>query len=148
MVMPVINILIAPSVNMSYSLISKPWFAKLQFKSLHIKDELYSDYYRDACSISKTDMIAFLRANSSYRLKDSLRKNKAKVLILVGAKEQRKMKISAKNLNQIIKDSSLEILQGYTHGDISLNHAEQFADKLLELIEEDCKSIGGLPEQW
>jgi len=39
--------LIEPVYNISYPLIKKRWFAKLQFKALHIKAELFEDYYAD-----------------------------------------------------------------------------------------------------
>jgi pimeloyl-ACP methyl ester carboxylesterase len=40
-------------LDMSYGLIAKPWFAKLQFKSLKIKEDLYDMYYQDTCKITK-----------------------------------------------------------------------------------------------
>ena len=65
--------LIAPAFGSSYGLIKNRAFAKLQFQSLHIKPELFEDYYRDTCLIKKQDMIAFLEANTSYSLKDTFR---------------------------------------------------------------------------
>jgi len=55
------NILIKPMFDMSFGLIKKKWFAKLQFKSLKIKSDLFQNYYEDTCKISKQDMIAFGR---------------------------------------------------------------------------------------
>jgi pimeloyl-ACP methyl ester carboxylesterase len=43
------NALIAPAFGSSYGLIRNRHFAKLQFQSLHIKPELFEDYYRDTC---------------------------------------------------------------------------------------------------
>ena len=56
--------LIEPTFGMSYGLIKQKWFAKMQADYLGIPKELFDDYYRDTCSISKADMIAFLKANS------------------------------------------------------------------------------------
>ena len=64
--------LIGPTFGMSYGLISQKWFAKLQADYLGIPKTLFDDYYRDTCAISKTDMIAFLKANSLYTIKPSL----------------------------------------------------------------------------
>ena len=46
-----------------------------------IKPDLFEYYYRDACAISKNDMIAFLQANSTYSLKESIKESTAKVYI-------------------------------------------------------------------
>ena len=56
--------MIGPAFGMSYGLIKQMWFAKLQADFLGIPKELFDDYYRDTCKISKADMIAFLKANS------------------------------------------------------------------------------------
>ena len=41
------NKLMKPSISCSYPLIKKKWFSKMQFRSLHMKEELFDDYYRD-----------------------------------------------------------------------------------------------------
>ena len=53
--------LIKPSFGMSYGLIKQRWFAKLQANYLGIPQNLFEDYYRDTCAITKADMIAFLK---------------------------------------------------------------------------------------
>ena len=42
--------------------------------------------------------------------------------------------ISGKLLNRILLDSTLEVLPEYRHGELSLNHPEQYAQMLLNLI--------------
>lgn len=84
--MSITNRLIRPMVKMSDGLIKKRWFARLQFKQLHIKEELFDAYYADTCNIKRENMIALLERNSSYRLKDSLSRCTAKVMIAVGAR--------------------------------------------------------------
>lgn len=37
-----------------------------------MKEELFEDYYRDTCLIEKQDMIAFMKANTSYSLKENI----------------------------------------------------------------------------
>ena len=127
--------LVAPMMDMSYGLIKKEWFAKLQFASLKMKPELYDEYYRDTCKITKENMIAFLKANSAYVAKDSISKTKARVHICVGEKEQGNMLRSAKKLHELIPSSGIEILQKLYHGEYSINHAEEYAAKVRELIE-------------
>ena len=126
--------LIKPVYSMCYPLIKKRWFAKLQFKALHIKAELFADYYADTVNISEKDMVAFLMANSNYCVKDTLADCKAKTLVLVGSKEQPIMKKSARRIADCLPTSRLEVMQNYYHGDFSINHSEQYAEKLLQLI--------------
>ncbi len=132
--MKLTHALIKPTFGMSYGLIKQKWFAKLQAAYLGIPKELFEDYYRDTCKITKEDMIAFLRSNSAYSIKPALADTQAKVHIIVGSKEQSSIRTSGKLLNHMIPDSTLEILPGYSHGDLSLNHPEQYAQMLLKLI--------------
>ncbi len=122
---------IKPTFGMSYGLIKQKWFAKLQAAYLGIPKELFADYYRDTCKITKENMIAFLQSNSAYSLKPTLADTRANVQIVFGSKEQPSIRRSGKLLNRMIPDSTLEILSGYSHGELSLNHPEQYA-KLLE----------------
>ena len=126
--------LIKPTFGMSYGLIKQKWFAKMQAAYLGIPQKLFDDYYRDTCKITKEDMIAFLESNSAYSIKPALRDTQAKVHIVFGSKEQSSIRTSGKLLNRMIPDSTLEILPGYSHGDLSLNHPEQYAQMLLTLI--------------
>ena len=52
--------MIKPAFGSCYGLIRYKWFSKLQFQSLRIKPDLFEDYYRDTCGISKKNMISFL----------------------------------------------------------------------------------------
>lgn len=128
--------MVKPMLDMSYGLIKQKWFARLQFASLKMKSELFEEYYKDTCKISKSDMIAFLEANSLYVVKESIAKTKAKVHICVGQKEQGIMIKSAKILHDLIPNSSLEIIQGFFHGEYSINHAKEYAGKVRELLGE------------
>ena len=129
-----IHALIKPTFGMSYGLIKQKWFAKMQAAYLGIPQKLFDDYYRDTCKISKEDMIAFLKANCGYSVKPALGNTKAKVHIVFGSKEQSSIRTSGKLLNHTIPGSTMEILPGYTHGDLSLNHPQAYAQILLTLI--------------
>ena len=115
-------------------MIRKTWFAKAQFKSLHIRSDFFDDYYRDSVAITKENMIAFLKANSDYQLKEGIRDCQAGVLVLVGGRESKIMKKSAALLQERIPNAQLETLPGYYHGELSLNHPEQYVQKLEKLI--------------
>ena len=131
--MKMITRLIKSSINMSYGLINKKWFSKLQFKSLKIKEELFDKYYIDSSNITKNNMISFLKANSNYHLKN-IKTNKSKSIVIVGSKERPIMIKSAKRIHDELINSELEILSGYYHGDLSINHPNEYAEKVKKLI--------------
>ena len=124
--------LLKPSISMSYGLIKKKWFSKWQFRSLHIDKDYFDEYYSDTCKITKANMIAFLQANTEYQLKDSLKNCSVETRIIVGSKENRKMKKSAKMLHECLSNSELIIKKKYLHGDYSLNHPDEYVKDLLK----------------
>ena len=128
--------LIGPTFGMSYGLIKQRWFAKIQAAYLGIPKELFADYYRDTCAITKADMIAFLQANCAYKINAGLTQTTAKVTIVAGSREQKTILDSAKLLHSTIPGSQMEILPGSWHGDFSLNHPERYAQMLNEWREQ------------
>lgn len=132
--MKLTHALIKPTFGMSYGLIKQKWFAKLQAAYLGIPKELFEDYYRDTCKITKENMVAFLRSNSAYSAKPALRDVQAKVHIVFGSREQASIRTSGKLLHEQIPNSTIESLPGFRHGDLSLNHPEQYVQMLLILM--------------
>ena len=122
--------LIAPAFAMSYGLIKKKWFSRMQFQSLKIQAKLFEDYYRDTCKIQKQDMVRFLKSNSSYTIKPSLSDTTADVTILAGGREQKVMRRSAEIIHARIPGSKMQVLPRYYHGELSLNHPEEYVDLL------------------
>ena len=118
--------MIKPSITCSYGLIKQKWFTRIQFRSLKIKNELYDDYYRDTCAVSKEDMIAFLRANTSYTLKESVKYSTADMRIYYGDKETRGIKKSAEKIKEMLPSATVIELKGMVHGDFSINHPEDY----------------------
>ena len=133
--------MIRPTFSISYGLISKKWFSKMQFNSLRIRKDLFVDYYRDTCKIQKEDMISFMEANSKYLLKDSLQRTKARVLVIVGDKERPIMKKSANLIHQKIKGSRIETLPNYYHGEFSINHPQQYIAAINKLISNKDRNL-------
>ncbi len=130
----VTNMLIAPTFGMSYGLIKNRTFSKLQFRSLHIKSDLFEDYYRDTCQIRKQDMIAFLKANTSYALKDSVSETSASIHVYVGEKETREILRSAECICRKIPSCDLHRMNGLRHGEFSINHADQYANAIKQIV--------------
>ncbi len=128
------NALIAPAFGSSYGLIRNRSFARLQFQSLHIKPELFEAYYRDTCRIQKQDMIAFLKANTSYALKEALRDASAEIHVYVGEKETGEILRSAEAVCRMRPSCRLHRLKGLKHGEFSINHADMYADAVRQIV--------------
>ena len=126
--------MIKPAFGSCYGLIRHRWFSKLQFQSLHIKPELFEDYYRDTCGIAKDNMIAFLQENSLYFLKQNIKDCEAEVYIFVGEKENPTMRKSAVIIHEKLKNSFLEVLPNRYHGEFSINHAKDYVEQILKIV--------------
>ena len=133
----VTNALVGAAFGSSYSLIKSRAFSKLQFGSYRLKDELFEDYYRDTCAIEKQDMIAFMKANTSYELKDGLRSSAAKIRVYAGEKENPGIKRSAELIAKAVPCSEKIILPGLSHGQFSMNCPEEYARAIREMIGEN-----------
>ena len=129
----VTNKLISPAIRSTYGLVKKRSFAKMQFQSLHIKSELFEEYYRDTCLIKKQDMIAFLKANTSYSLKDTIKESSAEIHVCIGEKETREILRSAELINKTLPSCRLHRMKGLKHGEFSINHADKYAKAILTL---------------
>ena len=129
------NALITPAIGGSYWLIKNRRFARLQFQSLHIKPELFEDYYRDTCRIQKRDMIAFLKANTSYKLKDTFKESSAKLHVYAGEKETERVLHSAQLICKMRSSCKLHLMPGLRHGEFSINHANEYADAIRQIIQ-------------
>ena len=126
--------MVKPAFGSCYGLIKYRWFSKLQFQVLKIKQELFEDYFRDTCAISKTNMIAFLEANALYCIKSSIANSLAKAYIFVGEKENKAMRESAKIIHQNLPESILQVLPKMCHGEFSINHSEDYGNQILNII--------------
>ena len=125
--------LIAPAFGSSYGLIRNRRFAKMQLRSLRIRDDYFEEYYRDTCRIAKEDMIAFMRANTAYALKDSIRNTQAEVHVIFGERETREIRRSAEMIAQTIPACTLHRLPGMHHGEFSLNRPDAYAERIRQI---------------
>lgn len=126
--------LTAASYQLFYGLVKKKWFSKLQAKSLFVPEKMFELYYRDSMNISKQSLIHVTVSNGSYGIKDTLKKSKANVLIIVGEKELGIMKKSAKLLNDTLPCSRLYIAEHMGHGECSLAYSKTYLKKVEELF--------------
>lgn len=133
--MQLTNALIPLTFGMSYGLIRQRWFSRLQAAYLGIPKALFEDYYRDTRAITKDNMIAFLQSNSVYRINDGLSGTTARVKIVAGARELPAMRTSARLLHNTIPGSDLEILPGFSHGELSIRHPKKYIQILQSLTD-------------
>ena len=126
--------LVAPLFSMSFPLIKKKWFAKMQFCYLGIRADLFEHYYGDTVKLSKQNLIAFTKVSSLYQVKKNLKNSLARVRIIVGEKETKKMHASARYLHDLLPDSRLEIKAGLAHGQYTINQPDLYVKELFESL--------------
>lgn len=126
--------MIKPAFGSCYGLIKHRWFSKLQFESLHMKQDLFEEYFRDTCDISKSNMFAFLEANALYCIKSSIADCSAKCYVFVGEKENRAMQKSAKMVHATLTGSTLQVLPDMHHGEFSINNADDYANTVWKIV--------------
>ena len=126
--------LIRPVFGGSYGLIQNRCFSSLQFRSLHMDSRFFEAYYRDTREIAKADMIAFLRANTAYTLKDSILGVTARTHVFAGARETPGILKSFDILKERVPGCRATLLPGLRHGEFSLNRPELYAQCVRALI--------------
>lgn len=122
--------LAGPMLRMSYGLIRKRWFARLQARELCVPDALFETYYADSLKLSRDSLLRTLRANAAYRVHPRLADTDARTLILVGGREVAAERRSARLLHQTLGASTLYEIPGMKHGEWSLLHPQDYADAL------------------
>lgn len=123
-----------PIYAMSYGLIKRKWFAKYQARSLFVPDSMFESYFADSSRMSRETLINMTASNSNYPLPLSLADTQARVLVLVGGRELPIMKRSANAICNTINDSTLMMLEGMGHGEISLLTPEEYVDIMDEFF--------------
>lgn len=129
-----------PMTRMSYGLIKQRWFAKLQARELCVPEEQFERYYADSVRLSKQSLLNTLRSNGTYALQKEIGQTTAKTLIIVGEKEIGAMQKSARLLAETIPGSTLFIAPKMKHGELSLQHPEQYTALLQTLFAQSAAS--------
>jgi pimeloyl-ACP methyl ester carboxylesterase len=129
-----INKGVSASVKMSYPLIKRRWFAKLQAAQLKIPDNMFEDYFRGSAAMGRDSLIRMLTENSSYKLPENFRKMQAQILVLCGGRERPCMKESARLIASATTNAFFRELPGFAHGEMTLNHPEQYIETVLKFF--------------
>jgi pimeloyl-ACP methyl ester carboxylesterase len=133
--MPGAEKLAGSMLSLSYGLIGKRWFARMQAKSLCIPDDLFETYFQESRRMSKQSLINLTTSNSRYTLKPTVRETAARVLILVGGKELGVMKKSAQCLHEAVTGSELRVMAGKKHGETSLREPDVYTEMVRVFFE-------------
>ncbi|MEW9093794.1 MAG: alpha/beta hydrolase [Clostridiaceae bacterium] len=124
-----VNLMI-PIYKIFYGLIKKKWFSKLQAKTLFVPSNMFDQYYKESSNMTKESLINITIDNGNYRLKNTIKNTSAKVLIIVGEKELKIMKKSAKTINNTILNSQLYVAPKMGHGELSLYNSEKYVETI------------------
>lgn len=130
-----IAVITKPMYTIFYRLVKYRWFSKLQAKELCVPENMLEQYYQDSLKISKKSLTNIILSNSNYKLKKSISDTKPKVLIIVGEKEIKIMKKSARLLKEQMKESELYIAPNRKHGEISLAHPVEYGKLVKKFFE-------------
>lgn len=97
-------------------LVKKRSFSDLQAKSLYISDDQLDIYYEENLRMNKNTFTSIMSENMSFRLPESFKDNKSKVLITVGQNERKAMKDSALRIAKNSLQSKAIIIPNIGHG--------------------------------
>lgn len=120
----------APMARMSYGLLRKKWFARLQAKAFCLPDALFDEYYRDSLLLSRQTLVNTLVSNGAYSLQPGFAASQAKTLVIVGEKEIGVMRRSADRLKAASPRAELLVARGMKHGEFSLAQPEAYVRTL------------------
>jgi len=60
---------------------------------------------------------------------------RARAYIFVGQRESAQIIRSAHTLNRLLPESTLEILPGFHHGEFSICHAQEYAHRIIQMLD-------------
>jgi pimeloyl-ACP methyl ester carboxylesterase len=129
------KIFIKASCALMGGLIKLKWFSRMQAKSLMLPEEMFDVYYQDSKKMTKESLRNMLESNSNYPMPESVKDANVKALVAVGEKEIQIMRESSALLDNTLKDSRLVVLDGYSHGELSEKHPDEYVKLFMELVD-------------
>lgn len=138
--MPSVSAWAGSLANMSYGLIRRRWFARMQAASMYVPAAMFETYYADSLRLSRDSLANTLASNASYTVKPGLANTSAKTLILVGARELRAMIRSATLLAKTIPHALLWREENMRHGEFSLKEPEAYAQLIEKFLSDNLSA--------
>ena len=106
-----------PAIKLTYPLIRKRWFSKLQAKTLYINNEDdFEKYYAESRHIKLDTLVRVLEENMAFGIPAAFSKAAGSILVTVGEKEKSIMKESAKDIIKANSNCTGVIIPGIGHG--------------------------------
>jgi pimeloyl-ACP methyl ester carboxylesterase len=115
-------------------LLRQRWFSRAQAKALGLPDDMFPRYYEDSLRLTRRTLTNIARSNGNYALKPAIAQTRARALVVVGEKELRVMRASARMLHNAIGGSRLYVAKGMRHGELSLRHPDDYVKLVEEFI--------------
>ncbi|MBS4207302.1 alpha/beta hydrolase [Bacillus sp. FJAT-50079] len=104
----IMKMFVTPTIYLTYPLIRKKKFAKLQAKTIGISDTYFEKYYLDTCNMSRENLIRILKENLSFTLPPNLANGNTQFLFTIGENENWLMKQSIKKLASFGRTVTIE----------------------------------------
>ena len=117
-----------------YGLMRKKWFAKMRAKSYRIKKDMFERYYMDCLNLSKESLIHIAMSAVDYAAPAALKDTKARIMIVIGSGEIRKMDSSVHRLICMFPQSQVCIVPGMNHGELSFLDSHEHSALLKRFI--------------
>jgi len=108
--------LIKPTITLTYPLIKKRWFSKLQAKTLYVKEGYFEKYYEESRQIKPETLVRVLKENMSFKIPKNFGEANGKMLVTVGEKENAIMINSAKAIIKANSNCEGVIVPNIGHG--------------------------------
>jgi pimeloyl-ACP methyl ester carboxylesterase len=137
--------IIKPTIQITFPLIKKRWFSKLQAKTLYIGEDYFEKYYEESCQMKPDTLIRVLEENMSFNIPKDFSKANGNILVTVGEKEKAMMKHSAKDLVEANWNCTGVMIPKIGHG-VSLAMPD-FFNQMVEVwiqkgqLPRECKVI-------
>lgn len=111
------------------------WFAKLQSRELFISPRQMENYIRTSSSITRESLVTAVGENMRFRLPEEWHTFPGRALVMVGGREGRLMRDSARAVHAALPRSELEVVEGLAHG-IPLQRPEWFNQRITAWLRE------------
>lgn len=128
------------SIQISFPLVKKKSFAKLQAKTLYIGDEYFDTYFNESSQMTIDTLLRIFDENMSFEIPENFSTVTSKILVTVGSKENGYMKKSAKRLAKANPNCTGIVILKVGHG-IFLHKPDYFNHMIENWIKD-----GSLPE--
>ncbi|MGP5014786.1 alpha/beta fold hydrolase [Glutamicibacter ardleyensis] len=90
-------------------------FARLQARQLRIPADQFDAYFELTRTMSKETFIRMLRSNLSFQVPTEFRESRRPVLIMVGSREQSRLKSDALRLTRLRSNTQYNLITGVGH---------------------------------